>query len=206
MVGRPALAIPSPCGLEGSVKHIRNRCRLGLWGKTKPSSYSRSRDGKSATHPEKDYFSKQAKLSKLDIVRYFSIAPGALVGIRDRPLAFLKRFVNGSEGEAFYQKRAPTDRPAWLRTTTLSFSGRTAEEIVVDDELGWPGSSIWAVWSFIRIPYVQRIWIIRMSCRTSILALGSVGPMCGWWRLKYRLSSKKWDFGAGLRPAVARAS
>ena len=89
------------------------------------------------THPEKLYFSCQAKLSKLDLVRYYlSVAPGGLAGIRDRPIV-LKRFVNGAEGEAFYQKRAPADRPAWLRTVTLSFpSGRTAEEVVVDDAAG----------------------------------------------------------------------
>jgi DNA primase len=89
------------------------------------------------THPEKAYFSREAKLSKLDLVRYYlSVAPGALAGIRDRPIV-LKRFVNGAEGEAFYQKRAPEERPEWLRTVTLSFpSGRTAEEIVVDDAAG----------------------------------------------------------------------
>jgi bifunctional non-homologous end joining protein LigD len=89
------------------------------------------------THPDKLYFSKQTQLSKLDIVHYYlSIAPAALAGIRDRPLV-LKRFVNGAEQEAFYQKRAPADRPAWLRTVTLAFpSGRTAEELVVDDAAG----------------------------------------------------------------------
>ncbi len=89
------------------------------------------------THPDKPYFSREVKLSKLDLVRYFlSVAPGALNGIRDRPLV-LKRFVNGAEGEAFYQKRAPTDRPAWLRSATLSFpSGRTAEEVVVNTAAG----------------------------------------------------------------------
>jgi bifunctional non-homologous end joining protein LigD len=89
------------------------------------------------TNPDKPYFSRQTKLSKLDIVRYYlSIAPGAVTGIQDRPIV-LKRFVNGAEGEAFYQKRAPTERPSWLRTTTLSFpSGRTAEELVVDDAAG----------------------------------------------------------------------
>ena len=89
------------------------------------------------THPAKPYFSKETKLTKFDIVRYYlSIAPGALTGIRDRPVV-LKRFVDGAEGEAFYQKRAPTDRPDWLRTVTLSFpSGRTAEEVVVDDTAG----------------------------------------------------------------------
>ena len=89
------------------------------------------------THPEKPYFSLETKLSKLDLVRYYlSIAPGALAGIRDRPIV-LKRFVDGAEGQAFYQKRAPTNRPEWLRTTTLSFpSGRIAEEVVVDDAAG----------------------------------------------------------------------
>jgi bifunctional non-homologous end joining protein LigD len=89
------------------------------------------------THPEKLYFSRQIKVTKIDLVRYYlSVAPGALAPIRDRPIV-LKRFVNGAEGEAFYQKRAPADRPAWLRTVTLSFpSGRTAEELVVDDAAG----------------------------------------------------------------------
>jgi DNA ligase D-like protein (predicted polymerase) len=91
----------------------------------------------SVTHPAKLYFSKETKVSKLDLVRYYlSVAPGALSGIQDRPIV-LKRFVHGAEGEAFYQKRAPAERPAWLRTTTLSFpSGRTAEEVVVDDAAG----------------------------------------------------------------------
>src|SRR6266446_7405157 len=86
------------------------------------------------THPDKLYFTKQTRLSKLDLVRYYlSVAPGAIAGIRDRPIV-LKRFVNGAEGEPFYQKRAPDNRPIWLRTVTLSFpSGRTAEEVVVDD-------------------------------------------------------------------------
>jgi bifunctional non-homologous end joining protein LigD len=89
------------------------------------------------THPDKLYFSKQARLTKLDLVHYFlAIAPGALAAIKNRPLV-LKRFVNGAEGEAFYQKRAPEQRPDWLRTVTLSFpSGRTADELVVDDAAG----------------------------------------------------------------------
>jgi bifunctional non-homologous end joining protein LigD len=89
------------------------------------------------TNPAKPYFSREVKLSKLDVVRYYvAVAPGALAGIRDRPIV-LKRFVDGAEGEPFYQKRAPDNRPEWLRTATLSFpSGRTAEEVVVDDVAG----------------------------------------------------------------------
>ena len=98
------------------------------------------------THPGKLYYSKQVQLSKFDIVRYYlSIAPAALNGIRDRPLV-LKRFVNGAEQEAFYQKRAPEERPEWLRTVTLSFpSGRTAEEIVVDNAAGL-------------------VWVVNLGC------------------------------------------
>ncbi len=94
------------------------------------------------THPEKLYFSREVQLTKLDLVRYaLAIAPGALQGIRDRPIV-LKRFVNGAclesgQPEPFYQKRAPTDLPEFLRTVTLSFpSGRTAEELVVDNAAG----------------------------------------------------------------------
>jgi DNA ligase D-like protein (predicted polymerase) len=88
------------------------------------------------THPSKPYF-REAKLSKLDIVRYYlAVAEGALRGIRDRPIV-LKRFVQGADGEAFYQKRAPPNLPDYLRTVTLRFpSGRTAEEVVVDDAAG----------------------------------------------------------------------
>lgn len=89
------------------------------------------------THPDKLYFSKDVRLTKLDLVRYYlSVAPGALIGVQNRPVV-LKRFVNGAEGEAFYQKRAPAHRPAWLGTVTLSFpSGRTAEEVVLEDAAG----------------------------------------------------------------------
>ena len=89
------------------------------------------------TNPDKPYYSSGVKLSKLDVVKYYlSVASGAVAGIRDRPIV-LKRFVDGAERPPFYQKRAPENRPDWLRTVTLSFpSGRTAEEIVVDDPAG----------------------------------------------------------------------
>jgi DNA ligase D-like protein (predicted polymerase) len=89
------------------------------------------------SNPDKPYFSRDVKLTKLDVVQYYlSVASGAVAGIRDRP-SMLKRFVDGAEKPPFYQKRAPENRPEWLRTVTLSFpSGRTAEEVVVDDAAG----------------------------------------------------------------------
>jgi bifunctional non-homologous end joining protein LigD len=118
------------------TRHVKSR--VALMAKEEAAELL-SIDGREIriTHPDKPYFSRDVKLSKLDLVRYYlSVAPGAIAGIRDRPLV-LKRFVNGAEGEPFYQKRAPDIRPSWLRTVTLSFpSGRTAEEIVVDDAAG----------------------------------------------------------------------
>jgi bifunctional non-homologous end joining protein LigD len=98
------------------------------------------------SNPDKPYFSLDTKLTKLELVQYYlSIAPGALAGIRDRPIV-LKRFVNGAEGQVFYQKRAPENHPEWLRTVTLSFpSGRTADEVVVDDAAGL-------------------VWVVNLGC------------------------------------------
>ena len=89
------------------------------------------------SNPDKLYFSREVQLTKLDIVRYFlSVSRGALNGIADRPIV-LKRFVNGAHEEPFYQKRAPDNLAPFLRTATLSFpSGRTAEEVVVDNAAG----------------------------------------------------------------------
>src|SRR5437660_5103963 len=91
------------------------------------------------SNPDKVFFPKTGH-TKLDLVRYYlAVAEGALRGVGGRPMA-LKRFVNGAEGEAFFQKRAPTSRPEWIETVELSFpSGRTAEEVVVRDaaQLAW---------------------------------------------------------------------
>src|SRR2546421_502754 len=85
------------------------------------------------SNPDKVFFPHTGH-TKLDVVRYYlAVADGALRGVSGRPMA-LKRFVNGAEGEVFFQKRAPSSRPEWTETAELSFpSGRTAEEIVVRD-------------------------------------------------------------------------
>jgi len=88
------------------------------------------------SNPQKVYFPRTGH-TKLDLVRYYlSVAEGALRGAGGRPMA-LKRFVNGAEQEPFFQKRAPSSRPDWVETVTLSFpSGRTADEVVLRDAAG----------------------------------------------------------------------
>src|SRR5918994_4829729 len=98
-------------------------------------------DGHEVTisNPGKVFFA-DAGITKLDMVNYYlAVADGAILGVRDRPMA-LKRFVDGAAGEAFFQKRAPKTVPEFVRTVELSFpSGRTADEVVVDNlaALAW---------------------------------------------------------------------
>src|SRR5487761_623071 len=93
----------------------------------------------SVSNPHKIFF-PAAGHTKLDLIRYYlSVADGALRGVAGRPMV-LKRFVHGADGEAFFQKRAPEKRPAWIETVELRFpSGRTAEEVVPRDAaaLAW---------------------------------------------------------------------
>src|SRR5262249_21921836 len=62
-----------------------------------------------------------------------------------RPIV-LKRYVDGAEGEPFFQKRAPSQHPEWVETVELRFpSGRTAREVVVRDP-------------------AQLLWIVNLGC------------------------------------------
>jgi bifunctional non-homologous end joining protein LigD len=100
-------------------------------------------DGHEVTvsNPSKVFF-PEAGITKIELVRYYlAVAEGALRGVHDRPMA-LKRFVNGASGEPFFQKRAPSNLPPYVRTVELSFpSGRTADEVVVDNL----AALIWAI-------------------------------------------------------------
>jgi len=97
------------------------------------------------THPDKVFFPR-AGYTKLDLAKYYAaVAEGALRGIAGRPIV-LKRYVEGAEGEPFFQKRAPERHPDWIETVELRFpSGRTAREIVVRDA-------------------AQLLWIVNLGC------------------------------------------
>src|SRR5438876_9385766 len=84
------------------------------------------------TNPDKRYFSRDVKLTKLEVVQnYLSVASGAVAGVRDRP-NMLERFVNGAEREPCSQNPAPEKRPDCVRTVTLCFpAARAADDGVV---------------------------------------------------------------------------
>jgi bifunctional non-homologous end joining protein LigD len=91
------------------------------------------------SNPRKILF-PHAGHTKLDLVNYYlAVSDGALRGAGGRPNV-LVRYPNGTDGDFFYQKRAPESRPSWVDVVRLSFpSGRTAEEVVPHDAatLAW---------------------------------------------------------------------
>lgn len=92
------------------------------------------------SNPDKVYFPEKG-YTKRDVAAYFlAVGPGITRALRDRPTT-LQRFVDGVEGEFFYQKRAPKNLPDWIPTARITFpSGRPADEIC-PTELG---AVIWA--------------------------------------------------------------
>lgn len=96
--------------------------------------------------PSKPYF-PELGLTKLDVVKYvLAVGPGILAALRDRPTT-MERWLEGvtpgaslrgpdnRDGNAFYQKHAPTRGiPDWVQTTTVIFpSGRPAVEVAPAD-------------------------------------------------------------------------
>ena len=70
------------------------------------------------SNPQKVLY-PQAEFTKADVVRYYlDIAPVLLPHLKDRPLT-LKRYPNGVDGEAFYEKNCPRHRPDWFATTRV---------------------------------------------------------------------------------------
>ena len=71
-----------------------------------------------------------AGVTKEELVRYYiAVGDGICAALRDRPTT-LRRFPDGIEGEAFFQKRVPAGAPDWVQKVRIQFpSGRSAEEV-----------------------------------------------------------------------------
>ena len=83
--------------------------------------------------PSKVYFPGPG-WTKLDVANYYIECEEAVVRhLRERPTV-MKRWVDGIEGEPFFQKRVPATAPDWLQRATVTFpSGRSADELVPND-------------------------------------------------------------------------
>jgi len=76
--------------------------------------------------------------TKAEVLDYYQrVAPALLPHISGRPVT-LKRYPEGVDGEAFFQKHVTEHRPGWIRTATVSSAssrarGTMVTYLVVDD-------------------------------------------------------------------------
>ncbi len=73
-------------------------------------------------------------LTKGDLLQYYAdVAPVLVPHLEDRAMV-MKRYPNGAGGEFFFMKRAPSPRPAWIRTCRIDHrSGNVIDFPVIDD-------------------------------------------------------------------------
>src|SRR6186997_610376 len=73
-------------------------------------------------------------ITKGGLIQYYiDVAPVLLPHIEDRPMV-MKRYPHGADGPFFFMKRAPSPRPAWIRTCRIVHgSGNVIDFPVIDD-------------------------------------------------------------------------
>jgi bifunctional non-homologous end joining protein LigD len=73
--------------------------------------------------------------AKRDLIAYLvDVAPVLLPHLAGRPLT-RKRYPDGVDGEAFFEKNAPSHTPEWVRTVRVPSERRGAVDYVVADDL-----------------------------------------------------------------------
>ena len=85
-------------------------------------------------------------ITKGDLIQYYAdVAPLLLPHIKDRAMV-MKRYPHGAHGDFFFMKRAPSPRPAWIRTCRIDHdSGNVIDFPVIDD-------------------LASLLWVINLGC------------------------------------------
>ncbi len=81
----------------------------------------------------------EAGFSKRQVIDYYAAVAGALVPHLAGRALTLKRYPDGVEGEAFFEKRAPSHRPDWAKTQAVAL-GRDEIDFLLADE---PATLVW---------------------------------------------------------------
>ncbi|MCL2434037.1 MAG: non-homologous end-joining DNA ligase [Clostridia bacterium] len=77
-------------------------------------------------YPQKSY-------TKADVIDYYiKIAPYILPYLKNRPFSMIP-YVNGAEGESFFQKQKPQNAPKWLKSVPVKSSTRTIDYCLIND-------------------------------------------------------------------------
>ena len=81
-------------------------------------------------------------ITKGDLIQYYAdVGPLLLPHIRDRAMV-MKRYPHGAAGAFFFMKRAPSPRPAWVRTCAIDHGSENIINFPVIDDLP---SLLWVV-------------------------------------------------------------
>ena len=81
-------------------------------------------------------------ITKGALIQYYAdVAPVLLPHIRNRAMV-MKRYPHGAAGEFFFMKRAPTPRPAWIRTHAIDHGGGNVIDFPVIDDVP---SLLWVI-------------------------------------------------------------
>src|SRR5687768_12922611 len=81
-------------------------------------------------------------ITKGDLIQYYAdVAPVLLPHISDRAMV-MKRYPHGAAGPFFFMKRAPTPRPAWIRTCAIDHESENVIDFPVIDDVP---SLLWVI-------------------------------------------------------------
>lgn len=71
--------------------------------------------------------------TKADIVNYYiRLSPYILPYLKNRPFSMIP-FVNGAQGESFFQKQKPAGAPIWLKSVAIPSSSRTIDFCIINN-------------------------------------------------------------------------
>lgn len=81
-------------------------------------------------------------ITKGDLLRYYaSVAPALLPHLHDRAMV-MKRYPNGARGKCFFMKRAPSPRPDWIETCSITHRSTNVIDFPMVQDLA---SLLWIV-------------------------------------------------------------
>ena len=81
-------------------------------------------------------------ITKGDLLQYYAdVAPVLLPHLHDRAMV-MKRYPNGSEGDFFFMKRAPTPRPEWIELCSIEHESSNVIDFPVIQDLP---SLLWVI-------------------------------------------------------------
>jgi bifunctional non-homologous end joining protein LigD len=78
-------------------------------------------------------FYPEVGFTKAQVIDYYArIAPVLLPHLKNRPVS-LKRYPDGVTGSYFFEKQAPSHRPAWIETTPVESEDRRIDYCMIND-------------------------------------------------------------------------